>query len=224
VWPARLVSLPSGVPFAVSASSTISKSFSFNINAVGSDPAAITHSAPVTLTVLPTQSFDFTLGVNPPSAAVPVGKSTTYTVDVNPVTGSFPSDVTFACSNLPNLTTCSFNPTQVGPGSGNSDVALTIATTAPTPAMSSLLLMSVPLAGLFWMSMCPRRLSRRSCGAFAIVLLALFCSSCGGGLQGNGINGGGSGNPGTPKATYNITVTASCAAVSHSQQVSLTVQ
>jgi hypothetical protein len=222
--PGSLTPSASGMPFTVSASSTISKSYSFNINAVGGDLAAITHSAAVTLTVMPTQSFDFTLGVNPQADSVPVGKSTTFTVDVNPVTGSFPSAVTFSCSKLPNLTTCSFSPVQVGPGSGNSAVALTIATTGPSPATSSLLLMSLPLAGLFWMSMRPRRLSRRSCGTFAIVLLALLCSSCGGGLQGNGTNGGGSGNPGTPKATYNITVTASCAAVSHSQQVSLTVQ
>jgi hypothetical protein len=187
--PASLTPSASGIPFTVSASSAISKSYSFNINAVGGDIAAITHSAAVTLTVMPTQSFDFTLGVNPQAASVPVGKSTTFTVDVNPVAGSFPSAVTFSCSKLPNLTTCSFKPTQVGPGSGNSAVALTIATTGPSPAISSLLLMSLPLAGLFWMSMRPRR-SRRYGGTFAIVLLALSCSSCGGGLQGNGTAGG----------------------------------
>jgi hypothetical protein len=72
---------------------------------------------------------------------------------------------------------------------------------------------------LLWMNLLRpiRRVPRR----LALLLVAISCISCGGGLQGNG--GGGSGNPGTPKGTYNITVTANCGSVTHSAQMSLTV-
>jgi hypothetical protein len=56
-----------------------------------------------------------------------------------------------------------------------------------------------------------------------MALVTVSFVSCGGGLQGNGSAGAGTGNPGTPKGTYNITVTAICGSVTHSSQVSLTV-
>jgi hypothetical protein len=55
----------------------------------------------------------------------------------------------------------------------------------------------------------------------ALFLSTLVWVSCGG-LQDRG-GGGGSGSPGTPAGTYNVTVTASSGAVTHSTQVSLTV-
>lgn len=81
-----------------------------------------------------------------------------------------------------------------------------------------LLLLSLPIAGLFWMF--PVHLHRRSAALLAFALLTFLGVSCGGGLQGGG---GGTGNPGTPKGTYNITVTATCGSVTHSGQATLTV-
>jgi hypothetical protein len=221
--PTSVTPTASGAPFTVTASSGVAGSYEFNVNGVGSDSAAVAHSAPVTLTVLPSQAFDFSMGVTPASASVPVGQSTTYTVDVNPTTGTFPNNVTFSCSHLPSLATCSSNPTQVGAGSGNSAVALTVTTTAPGHAsgVAVVLLLTFPIAGLLWMS--PLRWTRSAPRRLALLLVAISCISCGGGLQGNGTVGGGSGNPGTPKGTYNITVTATCGSVSHSGQMSLTV-
>ena len=221
ISPTSVTPTTSGAPFTVAASSGVAGSYGFNVNGVGGDSGAIAHSASVTLTVLPSQAFDFSMGITPASASVPVGQSTTYTLDVNPTTGSVPNNVTFSCSNLPSLSTCTFNPSQVGAGSGNSVVAVTVATTAPghTSDAAVMLLLTLPIAGFFWIL--PSRSGGRPPRKLAL-LLAISCVSCGGGLQGGGE--GGSGNPGTPKGTYNITVTATCGSVSHSGQMSLTVK
>jgi hypothetical protein len=210
----------------VTVSSNISQDYSFNITGVGSDPAGVTHSQAVTFTASPNQSFDFTMGITPASASVPVGQPTIFTVNVNSTTGSFPGNVSFSCSKLPALTTCGFNPTQVGAGSENSDVTFTLATTAPVPAVRTSTLAvffpAFPIAGLICLK---RRKSphdlRQTILAGFLLLLSMGLLSCGGGLQGNG--GGGSGSPGTPPGTYTINVTATCDSVTHTTQVSLTV-
>ena len=225
VNPANVTPTASGAPFTVNASSSTAQNYSFSINATGSDPASLAHSAPIVLTVLPAAAFDFSMGVNPQSASVPVGQSTTYTIDVNPGTASFPSKVTFSCSNLPALTTCTFNPSQVGAGSGNSTAALTLTTTAPGHALSSgtIALLSFPMFGLLLLGRPSRQLRHRLAAVLCVVIVTVACISCGGGLQGNGSVSGGTGNPGTPKGTYNITVTATCGSVTHSSTISLTV-
>ena len=220
--PTSLVPTAAGAAFTVSVASNVSQSYPFNINVVGNDPAAIAHSAAVTLTVLPDQSFDFSMGVNPQSASVPVGQSASYTADVNPNSGTFPNDATFSCWQLPSLSTCSFNPARIGVGSGNSATALTITTAAPTASglQAGMLLMLLPIAGIFFVR--PPGLSRRFRRTLLVWSLILSCISCGGGLQGNG--GAGSANPGTPKGTYTITVNAACGAVTHGSAISLTVK
>jgi hypothetical protein len=225
VNPATATPSATGTPFTVTVSSNISQSYSFSIEGVGTDAAAIAHSDPVTFTATPSQTFDFTMGITPGSASEPAGQPAMFSLDVSPTTGSFPNNVSFACSKLPALTTCGFNPTQVGAGSENSTVSFTLATTAAIPASRSALLatlfFSLPLAGLICLKR-PKALGeirRRALAILSLVLtLALF--SCGGGLQGNG---GGSGSPGTPAGTYTITVTATCGSVSHTAPVSLTV-
>jgi hypothetical protein len=225
VNPATATPTSAGTSFAVTVSSNISQAYSFNITGVGSDLAAITHSQAVTFTAMPSQNFDFTMGITPASASVPVGQPTIFTLNVNPTTGSFPNNVTFTCSKLPALTTCDFNPTQVGSGSENSDVTFTLNTTAPVPASRTstfaTFIFAFPIAGLLW----PKRRKslrelRQAILGSVLLLLSLGLLSCGG-LQGNG--GGGSGSPGTPPGTYTITVTAICGSVTHTIQVSLTV-
>src|SRR5262249_3078661 len=125
------------------------------------------------------------------------------------------------------LSTCTFQPNQVGPGSGDSLVTLTISTTAAVPRGAtvavSVLIFTFPVAGLLWI-IPVRRSIRRSIGsAWALLLMGLLLS-CGGGLQGGG--GGGSGSPGTPPGTYSITITATSGSVTHtapSPPISLTV-
>src|SRR5439155_26907217 len=120
-------------PFSVTVSSSGTQAYALVVTGVGSDPSEITHSASVMFTAMPSQNFDFNMGITPPSTSVPAGQPGSFSIDVNPTTGSFPNNVTFSCSKLPALTTCNFNPPQVGSGSVDSVVALTIATTAPVP-------------------------------------------------------------------------------------------
>jgi len=221
--PANATPVSSGTPFTVTVSSSVSQVYAFVVTGVGSDPSAITHSASVTFTAMPSQNFDFTIGITPASTSVPAGQPTIFSIDVNPTTGSFPNNVTYSCSKLPALTTCTFNPPQVGSGSGDSVVALTIATTAPVPRAAegtlSMFMFVFPIAGLFSFARSRPRLGRSVAGTLALWLVLLFIS-CGGGLQGGG---GGSGSPGTPAGTYTITITVVSDSVSHSAPVSLKV-
>jgi len=225
VNPASATPSSAGTPFVVTVSGSISQAYTFNITGVGSDPVAVTHSEAVTFTAMPSQTFDFTMGITPATASVPAGQPSIFSLVVSPTTGSFPNNVSFSCSKLPALTTCGFNPTQVGSGSENSAVTFTLATTAPVPASRSFIIATFfsafPLAGLIFLKH-PKVLNVLRRRALAILALALTMGllSCGGGLQGNG---GASGSPGTPAGTYTITVTATCGSVVHTAQVSLTV-
>lgn len=221
---ASIVPSAAGTPFTVSVSSSVSQAYSFNINAVGTDPAAIAHSAVVNFSALPAQTFDFTLSATPSSVPVQAGQSAVYTLDVSPNTGSFPSNVTFACSGLPALTTCSFNPTQIAAGSGDSVVTLTAATTAAIPPSRFVpaLWLSLPMAGLLFLRSNRSRWGRRVVGTLTLALGAAISSvSCGSGLQGNSL--GGSGNPGTPAGNYTINISVSTTSVTHAIPVNLTV-
>ncbi len=229
--PASVTPASSGTPFTVTVSSTISQAYSFNINGTGTDAAAITHSAAVNFTALPVQTFDFTLSATPPSVTVSAGRQLAlYSLDVAPNAVAFPSGVTFSCSKLPALTTCTFNPALVSSGSGDSVVTLTVATTAAIPAAAKvaagMLGMTLPLVGILWLRHRPldtKSLLSRDLRIFAlagIFFSGLSWISCGG-LQGGG--GGGSGSPGTPPGTYTITLTATSGAVTHSTPVSLVV-
>jgi hypothetical protein len=213
-----------GTLFAVTVSSSVSQAYAFKVNAIGSDVLTVSHSVPVAFTVLPNQGFDFTLSITPPSVSIPSGQTATYSLDVAPTSGTFPSNVTFSCVGAPALTTCAFNPSQLAPGSGDSVITVTTLTTAPTPAAKTRAtwLISLPMAGLLWMRRRQPHLRKRDRYLFLMMLLTLGSVSCGGGLQGNGsIVGGGS--PGTPAGSYNLRISVAAASLTHSTQVNLTV-
>lgn len=224
VQPAATVPSVGGTPFTVTVSSNVSQAYGFDVIAVGSDPSAIMHSVPVTFTALPSQNFDFTMTATP-SASVAAGQTASFSIDVNPNTGAFPSNVTFSCSKLPALSTCTFQPNQVSSGAGDSLVTLNIATTAPVPremkASVSMYAFVLPISATLWFVRRPQRVARTLISALGFLLTLMFVS-CGGGLQGGG-GGGGSGSPGTPPGTYSITITATSGSVTHTAPISLTV-
>jgi hypothetical protein len=115
IHPATITPTSLGAPFTATVSSSVSQAYSFNVTDVGNDPSAITKSTPVTFTALSNQNFDFTIGITPPNASIPAGQPAVFNIDVNPTTGSFPSNVTVSCSKLPALTTCTFNPARSAP-------------------------------------------------------------------------------------------------------------
>jgi hypothetical protein len=219
VNPASALPSNTGIAFTATVSSPVSQAYNFSIVGVGSDVSTTTHSFPVSFNVLPSQSFDFTLSASPSSKSIAVGQSAIYSLDISPTTGVFPSNVGLSCSNLPPLTTCGFNPTQISSGSGDSVVTVTMSTTAPVPHIK------YGMVGLFFpllaAGLVGTPLRRRMFGAVIMLTLTFSVICCGGGLQGNG--GGGGGNPGTPPGTYTVTLTATSSQVTHSTPVTLTV-
>ncbi len=130
VSPSSLTPTAAGAPFTVTVNSNTAATYNFNITGVGSDGAATTHGAPVSLTV----NADFSLGNSSGEQTVEAGQTATYTLDFSPIGGStFGNPVTYTCSSLPALANCSFSPPQIAPSSGATSVTLSVATTAPAP-------------------------------------------------------------------------------------------
>ncbi len=152
-----------------------------------------------------------------------------------PLGSNFPNPVALSCFGLPFNSTCSFNPTQVNTGSGETAVAFTIDTTAPTLSfLTPVGARSFPLYGLallwpgFLLFCCPRPARTRSDRsrvlamlAAGVVLLGLLVA-CGGG-GGSGSTSGNAGQSGTNPGTYTVTVKAVCGTLTRTTPVTLTV-
>ncbi len=80
---------------------------------------------------LPAPSFS--LGISPTALSIQSGGSGSATVTVTPANG-FNSAVTFACSGLPSVATCSFNPSSVTPSGSASSTKLTVSSTTSADA------------------------------------------------------------------------------------------
>ena len=76
---------------------------------------------------------NYTISPLPASASVAPGSSATYTLTITPI-NHYNGTVTFACSNLPALSKCSFNPSSV---TLNGDTAVTVSVTITTAAVSA---------------------------------------------------------------------------------------
>ncbi len=183
----------------------------------------------------------FVLGATSTAGTVQPGQTATYPLSVTPQLGAYNNNVTFACSNLPSESNCSFSPASVAPGANPVNVSMTVTTTAPSLAVPfgvdaipwghfglpgeqmrwpALLLAALALLGLL-ASLAARRRARAAGLILSSALaLAALQVACGGGSS----SGGTVGNPGTPAGTYNVTVTASSGAYTSAQQVTLTVQ
>jgi hypothetical protein len=159
----------------------------------------------------------------------------------------FNSAVTFSCSGEPANTSCTFNPNAVTPSSGGTvTTSMTIATTKPgTPyhpmitlpksgqgpwsylaipllLIAPLLLRKFALAGAANLQLGRRRAHPFGLvGAAALMLVAaslLTLSGCGGGSNNSAASAG------TPNGTTTLVVTATSGSISHSTNITLTVQ
>ena len=193
-----------------------------------------TFSSPTNVQITVT---DYSVAASPATATVSRGQTALYTVALDPQFGSFNNSVSLACSNLPALTTCSFLPTTLAPGSSGATSDLRVSTTAPAfspqppfgPQNQGLFYaLWFCLAGmvLFSRAFVPCRLRVRNVGAFlSMGLLFLFLGfhvACG-----SGSGGGGSQftpSPGTPSGTFTITITGTSRSLQHSTTANLTVQ
>jgi hypothetical protein len=184
---------------------------------------------------------DFTLPTpSPATATVSAGGTATYTISVAHLYGAFSNAVSLACSNLPNLTTCTFQPTSVTPGATSMSSTLTLATTAPSSALGTFpserpgsrlyaALLYATLLGTLALLLFVRSVPTKSPIARALRIVAasslaciiLLIPACG---------GGGSTTvpppikPGTPTGSYTVTITGSSNSLQHTTTVQLTVQ
>jgi hypothetical protein len=235
--PAILVPSTAGAPFTVTASNDAQNHFNFTIDATGTDAAQIHKSAPVELIV----AFNFVLNNNSAAQTIKAGQTASYNLDVLPLgNGSvFPANVTLSCSTatLPPLTTCSFTPSLVAAGQGDTNVVVKLQTTAAS--VSQLAAphalwydLGVSLAAIIALGGLKQPRRRRKKKYLRLVILGMLLTlliACGGGSSGpggggGGGGGGGAGHPGTTPGNYTITVTGAVGSVTRNVDVALTVQ
>jgi hypothetical protein len=223
---ASLTPTAGGAAFTITVSSNAVQNYAFNIVGQGTDSLAIVHSTAVNFA----STFDFQISNNSPAQTIKAGGQATYTLDFAPAGGIFPTTVVLSCSGLPLRSTCSFSPPQIAAGNSETPVTLSIATTAPITAASHRRSGLAPLygTGLWFTAVLAIPAARKRSQAKRLpflVLLAMLAISeiaCGGGAGGSGASGG-SGQPGTPAGTYSIGVAGTSGTVTHTVNVTLTV-
>jgi sugar lactone lactonase YvrE len=178
-----------------------------------------------------TETVDFTFVLLPSSGSPAVqtifpGQTATYNFTVLPTLVSFPQAVTFTVSGLPPGATYTLTPSSIPAGGGVTPMTLVVHTTDPLAQLSRRgdrwmgltvpLLLLLPFAGVKRTGEVverPRRTPR-------LLVLVLLLTGLVGTLTGCGAGGFFS----TQLQTYNIVVTATSGAVSHTQSVTLTIQ
>jgi large repetitive protein len=182
-------------------------------------------------TPVPVKVYDYKLTTATSSATIPAGQSATFSVMLTSGPDPFPQKVTFACSGLPQLSTCAFSPSGLPAGSSSGTVTVTIRTTAVSVADGTPAKPRLP-AFAMWLGIAALGLvvsggrpNRRWTG-WLVLLLAVGLGSCGG--------GGGTGltppipQPGTPSGSFTITIQGSTignlGSAERSTQVTLIVQ
>lgn len=139
-------------------------------------------SAPVTITVTPP---DFTVTSNPTTLTISAGGSTTDALSVAPILG-FSGDIALSCAGgLPAGATCSFSPSTIASGGGQSNLTVTMQGPFTTQASAKTAAGWVTgtemcgLAGLFLFGFARRR---KKVFGMLVVLIAAFgaLSGCGG--------------------------------------------
>jgi hypothetical protein len=159
---------------------------------------------------------DFTLAFNSPSGAVKQGDSWLSPVTVKGING-FDGEVTLTCGSLPLKTSCDFTPAKVTATAQGVPSTLrlgTIATTVQTAGMATMVF------GLFGVVLAPPK--RRKHRVLCVIAILVFCAgmvACGAASGMRYIQ-----TDGTPKGTYNITVTGISGQITHSGTVTVTVQ
>lgn len=175
------------------------------------------------------------------------GQTAQYTITAaltaSGVVPSFPA-VSFACSGLPAMSSCSFSPASLVIDGGSASTALSI-TTTPTTVMKSgvvppldgnpgegrsrLPLWALCSAILGIIMLIRVRLTSKPralafCGLFALMLaIAMYASGCRGLTANSGTDTHTSSQSGTPSGTYRVVVTGTAGQIGHSTNVTLTV-
>jgi len=196
--------------------------------------SAGTQNVPLTGTATATADFSAAASAPNPGTVSPGGSSTS-TITVTPESG-FNQQVTLSCAVTPasaGAPGCSLKPTTVTPSGGAAQSTLTITTTAASASLKkpgrepgAFYAMWLLFPAILFSTAGMTTPKRKRMIALFLLITALagimFLVGCGGGSSSTG--GGGGGGTGTPAGTYAITVTAKAGSITHTTQVSLTVQ
>jgi hypothetical protein len=180
---------------------------------------------------------DFSISASPNAVTVSAGTAATSTVTIGGL-NNFTGSVSMSCSGFPTRSNCSFSPITVTPGANPATSILTISTTAGSVFLAPqsgrlrirpmyafwLTCLGTILIGLGIWGRTPKkqRIGYFSMGLL-IILLALQ-AGCGSPKSGATGTAGTAGIAGTPRGTYNITITGRFSSLQHSTTVTLTVQ
>ncbi len=169
-------------------------------------------------------------GATPAALTLAAGQSGTITIAASPSSGSFDSQITLACANLPSNLSCSFAPANITPGNATAQSVLTIKAAAVTSENRSgrnhwtLLASFFPLGafGLVFIGKLKCKDLTQVFGAVVLAVVALGASSCGGKA---GFPVANSSSVTTSVASnYSVTVNGSSSAVQLSTTVTVSVQ
>jgi hypothetical protein len=158
------------------------------------------------------------------------GQAAMYTINASGVGGNFPGAVTFSASGLPQATTAGFVPPSVSPGAGTLPTTMSLTTTVrtgevppisrklphgPQPLMLWTLAALMVLTSLLVISRTSRTRRPATIGLAALLFLIVGGSTaCNAPKKATG----------TPAGTYTVMVTGTSGGVSHTINVTLTVQ
>ena len=224
VAPASVTPTVAGVQFTVTVSSSVGQSYSFSINATGTDAAHVTHATTIVF-----NSFTFTLTNGSGTQTVKAGQTATYNLAVTPVgSTTFPNAVSFTCSGLPAGSTCS-NP-QISAGANGAQTVSLSVTTVGTGGIQirpvakredyTPFLLWVSGIGMVAGGLARKPSTRKRSTLMISLVLAMLSTiilpACGGGGASSG--GGGSGSSGTVQ----VSVSPSTAQVALGQQMQFT--
>jgi hypothetical protein len=226
-----------GTSLAAQSSCSINVTFTPTLAGPQSNTLTITDNAsgsPQSVSLSGTGT-DFGLAVSPASVSLSGGQSAKYTLSISPVAG-FNQTLQLSCGNLPQATTCTFNPASVSfTGNALATVAVTVQTTAESlssprhvspqtdPRLpTGVLVSSRSFEGLLALALALLILTLVSGGRkrllWGLLWLAVLTSSCVVGSQKI---------TGTLPGTYTFSLTAATTgttSLTHSVQASLTVK
>jgi len=176
---------------------------------------------------------DFTISTptsgttNTPTATVTPGGTATYTLNIGPSVGTvFPAPVTLSLSGLPPGATGALSPTILPAGSSLSTVTLTIQLPQQTAQLERKAspLRGVPLVlGVLLLPFARkwRRAGKEMAMSLTLLLVLAICATASVGLSGCSSTNGFFAQAQT---TYTVTITATSGSLSHSTNVTLTVE
>lgn len=187
------------------------------------DTKGATTQATASVTVI---NPGFTLASTLPSVSTTAGGSATEHIRLTPSPG-ISGAVTLACSHLPDKSACSFVPSTLASGNTQTDVVVTITTTASTAAAIAhpgrFYAIWLPFTGLGLVGIAFMIPGKRRKTATTLTLLVLGVSMFTVGCGGNTSKTQAPTYNGTPKGTYQVTVTATSSNLTQATTFALTV-